>query len=220
VVYSRITLAGFEHLPTSNNSHTQTHSGTPSQGVILFVPHFVGLEAAGPAWVAECQRRGLAVPEFVNIFQAQHTEWEDALYRHGRGRFTKLAQFTRQTGIRPVIKGMRQGQHFYCSPDNDHGEKDALFIPFFGTDAATLAVLPKLSALLQAPVIPLIAKMTPTGYSIKALPPLAIMGINPLETELATLNAMLEEWVRSMPEQYFFSHRRYKTRPVGQPNIY
>jgi Kdo2-lipid IVA lauroyltransferase/acyltransferase len=215
-VNRRITLTGFEHLPST---HPTESTG---QGVILLVPHFIGLEAAGPAWVSECQKRGLPLPTFITIFQAQKTGWQNALYRHGRGRFSDVLQFTRQEGIRPVIKGMRQGRHFYCLPDNDHGEKDAVFAPFFGLDAATLTVLPKLSHLMQAPIIPLIARMTPDGYTIDVQAPWAVMGSNPehLVDELTRVNTAIETWVRSMPEQYLFSHRRYKTRPKGQPSIY
>jgi Kdo2-lipid IVA lauroyltransferase/acyltransferase len=217
VVNRRISLTGFEHLPS-----TVMHAGIPSKGVILLVPHFIGLEAAGPAWVSECQKRGLPEPTFVSIFQSQTTVWQDALYRHGRGRFANILQFVRQEGIRPAIKGMRQGRHFYCLPDNDHGEKDSLFIPFFGVPAATLTVLPKLSALLNTTIVPLIATMTPAGYQIEAHEPWPVMGNNPddLESELTLINAAIERWILTMPEQYLFSHRRYKTRPKDQPSVY
>jgi KDO2-lipid IV(A) lauroyltransferase len=219
-VNRRLVLTGFEHLPST--IHTITANTVKSQGVILLVPHLIGLEAAGPAWVSECQKRGLPVPEFITIFQAQKTSWHDTLYRYGRGRFSDVLQFTRQDGIRPIIKGMRQGRHFYCLPDNDHGEKDSIFVPFFGLLAATLTVLPKLSHLMQAPIVPLITRMTPQGYSIEVQPPWPVMSGNPndLIAELSTVNTAIENWVRSMPEQYLFSHRRYKTRPEGHSSIY
>ncbi len=219
-VNQRLILTGFEHLPST--THTITADTVKSQGVILLVPHFIGLEAAGPAWISECQKRGLPVPEFITIFQAQKTSWQDALYRYGRGRFSDILQFTRQDGIRPVIKGMRQGRHFYCLPDNDHGEKDAVFVPFFGVLAATLTVLPKLSHLIQTPIVPLIARMTPQGYCIEVQPQWSVMSSSPndLTAELSRVNTAIEHWVRSMPEQYLFSHRRYKTRPNGHSSMY
>ncbi len=211
-VYARISLTGFENLVS-----TAEKACTPA---ILLIPHFAGLEAAGPVWVAECIKRGLPKPVFTTIFQPQRSAWEDALFRRGRGRYTELSQYTRLDGIRPVIKAMRQGRNYYCLPDNDFGAKDAVFVPFFGVPAATITVLPKLSALMQAPVIPLIARMTTQGYSIEALPAMQGMGQGTLEADCAAMNIAIEGWVRTMPEQYLFSHRRYKTRPPGEASVY
>lgn len=213
-VYARINMVGFEHLPST----AKTNDTTPA--AILLTPHFAGLEAAGPAWVSECLKRGLPSPTFTTIFQPQKTRWEDALFRRGRGRYADIVQFTRLDGIRPVIKAMRQGRHYYCLPDNDFGAKDAVFVPFFGVDAATVTVLPKLSNLMGAAVIPLIARMSPHGYTITAHAAMVGMGQGTLEADCSAMNTAIENWVRTMPEQYLFSHRRYKTRPQGEASVY
>jgi KDO2-lipid IV(A) lauroyltransferase len=212
VVYSRLSLTGFEHLPNTAQA--------PEQPTILLIPHFAGLEAAGPAWVAACLSKQLPRPTFTTIFQPQKTVWEDALFRRGRGRFADLTQFTRHDGIRPVIKAMRQGRNYYCLPDNDFGSKDAVFVPFFSVPTATITVLPKLSALLGAQVVTLLTRMTATGYSVEAMPAMQGMGQGTLEDDCAAMNAAIESWIRTMPEQYLFSHRRYKTRPEGQASLY
>lgn len=221
VVYSRIRMDGFEHLPNTADIEDITDTtDTDHKPTILLIPHFAGLEAAGPAWVSECLKRGLPAPTFTTIFQPQNSQWEDALFRHGRGRYADIAQFTRLDGIRPVIKAMRQGRHYYCLPDNDFGAKDAVFVPFFGVDAATVTVLPKLSNLMGAAVIPLIARMSPHGYTITAHAAMVGMGQGTLEADCSAMNTAIENWVRTMPEQYLFSHRRYKTRPQGEASVY
>ncbi len=217
-VYARLSLSGFEHLPSTAQNPNEPIE--PIEPTILLIPHFAGLEAAGPAWVAACLAKGLPKPTFTTIFQPQKTTWEDALFRRGRGRFADLTQYTRHDGIRPVIKAMRQGRHYYCLPDNDFGAKDAVFVPFFGVPTATITVLPKLSALLGAQVVPLLTRMTAQGYSVEALPAMQGMGKHSLEADCAGMNAAIEGWVRAMPEQYLFSHRRYKTRPQGEASIY
>jgi Kdo2-lipid IVA lauroyltransferase/acyltransferase len=221
-VYKRIQLTGFEHLPSTQVSQPDGEKSIDNavQPVILLIPHFAGLEAAGPAWVAQCLQRGLPKPQFTTVFQPQRTAWEDALFRRGRGRFAPLTQYTRRDGIRPVIKSMRQGCHYYCLPDNDFGAKDAVFVPFFGQSAATITVLPKLSALMGAAVIPLVTRMTKQGYTVQALPAMAGMGQGSIEADCAAMNTAIEAWVRTMPEQYLFSHRRYKTRPEGEASVY
>jgi KDO2-lipid IV(A) lauroyltransferase len=34
------------------------------------------------------------------------------------------------------------------------------------------------------------------------------------------MNRCIEDWVRECPEQYFWVHRRFKTRPPGSPSVY
>lgn len=209
LVYSRLDLQGFEHLPTTVPS---TVVGQDAAKTLLFVPHFVGLEAAGPAWQAACVARGLPHPKLAIVFQTPRSAAELALYQKGRGRFASLKQFIRQQGIRPVLKSMKEGWTFHCSPDQDFGAKDSVFVDFFGKPAATLTVLPKLSAMLGAQVVPLVSRMTPKGYSVQALPAMQGMGQGELEADCRAMNAALEGWIGAIPEQYMFSHRRYKTQ--------
>lgn len=210
-VYARLNFKGLEHMPLA---------GPNARASILLVPHFAGLDAAWPAWVAARVKAGEVPPALTTIFQPQSTAWEDALFRHGRGRFAPITQYTRHEGIRPVMKALKAGSAYYCLPDNDFGSKDAVFVPFFGVPAATLTVLPRLSSALNARVIPVIAKMTPQGYAIQALPAWDHLQGESVEVYCAQMNAAIENWVRPMPEQYLFSHRRYKTRPPGEPSVY
>lgn len=215
-VYARLSFAGLEHMPQASGEGFE-QDARPS---ILLVPHFAGLDAAWPAWVAARMKAGQAAPTLTTIFQPQSTAWEDALFRHGRGRFAPISQFTRHEGIRPVMKALKAGSAYYCLPDNDFGSKDAVFVPFFGVPAATLTVLPRLSAALNAAVIPVIARMTRQGYSVQALPAWDQLQGQSVEAYCAQMNAAIEQWARQMPEQYLFSHRRYKTRPEGAASVY
>jgi Kdo2-lipid IVA lauroyltransferase/acyltransferase len=212
LVYSRLSLHGFEHLPS-----TVTVDAQPT---LLYVPHFVGMEAAGPAWQAACHANQLPFPKLSIVFQKPRSQFEQAIYQAGRGRFASLKQFTRQQGIRPVLKSLNEGWTFHCSPDQDFGGKDAIFVDFFGLPAATLTVLPKLSLMLNAEVVPLVARMTHQGYRIEVLPAMPNIGHGSLASDCRQLNAELEAWIKTMPEQYLFSHRRYKTRPANESSVY
>ena len=218
-VYARCTLSGLSNL-------TEQHAA--GRAIILLVPHFAGLDAANPAIAGACLHANFvrdstasptsAVPPLVTIFQPQRSAWQDTLFRHGRGRFHDALQYTRHDGIRPVIKAMKAGRWYYCLPDNDFGATDAVFVPFFGKDCATLTVLPRLAKMMNAAVIPVITRMNATGYHTEILPEMT--AFHTLETEAACtmLNAHIEAWIAPCPEQYLFSHRRYKTRPPGEPN--
>ena len=211
LVYSRLSMHGFEHLPSTAALH--------SPKTLLFVPHFVGMEAAGPAWQAMCHAKNLPFPKLSIVFQKPRSHFEQTLYQIGRGRFASLKQFTRQQGIRPVLKSLNEGWTFHCSPDQDFGAKDSVFVEFFGEPAATLTVLPKLAAMLDAEVVPLISRMTTDGYCVTVLPAIEGIGQNVLELDCRQLNAELESWIKPMPEQYLFSHRRYKTRPKNETPV-
>lgn len=213
-VYARLHLTGVEHLPQPSDPLA------PARPTILLVPHFAGLETAWPAWVAACEQLGRAAPQLTTIFQPQRTQWEDVLFRYGRGRFGDIHQYTRHDGIRPVMKDLKAGRAYYCLPDNDFGSKDAVFVPFFGLPAATLTVLPRLSNALNARVIPMVTRMTAGGYAIEALAAWDQWQGSSIEAYCEHMNTSIECWARTMPEQYLFSHRRYKTRPPGQASLY
>lgn len=210
-VYKRITLVGQEHIPI------QTSNTTPT---ILLMPHFVGLDAAMPALdlVALTDKRPTL--KLTVIFQPQKSRWEDTLFRHGRGRFTDITQFTRRDGIRPIIKAMKSGRYYCCLPDNDFGAKDAIFVPFFGKPAATLTVLPRLNKLMNAQIVPVNSQISPTGYRVEFFP--AWTGLEALSDEEVChkMNRWIESQVKPNPAEYLFSHRRYKTRPAGEPAVY
>ena len=210
-VYPRLVLNGFEYLPDTSHNN---------QAVILLVPHFLGIECVAPAWVAACAARGLPPPRFTNVFRAPESAWQRALFRAGRGRFTDTHQFEREAGIRPIIKDLRAGYVFHCSPDSDHGAKDALFTPFFGLDAATVTVVPRLARMLGAIVVPARTTITATGYQIDIEPAWTPEMIETDAAGCAAMNAMIERWAADAPEQYLFSHRRYKTRPEGAARVY
>ena len=211
VVYGRIQSTGFEHL--------STHSER-AQPKLLLVPHMVGLEAAGPAWVAACLALSLPAPRFCTVFQAPSSPTQEAIFRVGRGRYTDTTQYTRAQGIRPIVKGMREGRAFYCLPDNDFGAKDALFIPWFGLPAATVTVIPRLSRLVNAQVYALRVQLSPTGYTVSASPAWAADILADDTLGCAHMNTLIEGWARATPAEYMFSHRRYKTRPEGAPSVY
>jgi KDO2-lipid IV(A) lauroyltransferase len=204
MVYERLELQGFEHLPSTYDDK--------GEKAILFVPHFVGLEAAGPAWQAACEARGLPHPKLCIVYQQPRSAAELALYQAGRGRYASLKQFTRQQGIRPILKAIKDGATYHCSPDQDFGNKDAVFVDFFGKPAATLTVLPKLGVMLTTPIVPLVVCIAAKGYTVQALPTMHVIGHSTLEINCLKMNAELESWIKKTPEQYMFSHRRYKTQ--------
>ena len=196
-----ITLHGLEHLKSAD--------GRPT---ILLAPHFVGLDAAGVMMT-------MSTP-LVSIYARQKNPHFDARLLTGRLRFNEPLLLSRQDGMRRVLKALKDGYPFFYLPDMDFGAKDAAFVPFFGVPAATITGVSRLAKLSGARVVPCIARMTAAGYDVTLMPPWEGYPGESLEADTQRMNAFIESEVLKMPEQYFWTHKRFKTRPPGEKGVY
>lgn len=180
--------------------------------VILLAPHFVGLDMG---WTRLTLERDL-----VSMYANQKNPvFNAALYR-GRLRFGHSELLSRQEGTRRAIKALKAGTPFYYLPDLDYGRQDAIFVPFFGVPAATITGLSRLARMTGAVVLPVITRMQDDGYVVEIGAAWNDFPGTSIETDTRRMNAFIEEAVRQMPEQYFWLHRRFKTRPPGEKRPY
>ncbi len=140
--------------------------------------------------------------------------------RRGRERFPGGVVLSRQQGVRAAVRLVRDGVPFYYLPDMDLGARDAVFVPFFGVPAATVTATARLVQLTGAVVVPFVTRMTPDGYVGRFYPPWPDYPGDDVEAATRRMNAFIEDRVREMPEQYLWSHKRFKTRPDGAPGPY
>ena len=180
---------------------------------ILLCPHFVCLDIAGVA--------SRVIP-VSTIYAPQSNALFDAMLRKGRERFGPVRLITRREGIKPILRALRDGLPYFMLPDMDFGEKDAAFVPFFGIPAATLTALPRLAATARAKVIPVVATFLPNyqGWRIVFYPTWENYPGEDMIEATRRMNAFIEERVREAPSQYFWTHKRFKTRPPGEPSLY
>ena len=124
--------------------------------------------------------------------------------------------------MRATVKAMKSGRPLYYLPDLDYGRKESIFVPFFGVPAATITGLPRLARLANAAVVPCVVRMGPggEGYVLELGAPWADYPSDDVDADTRRMNAWLEGVIRTMPEQYYWVHRRFKTRPEGEPRIY
>ena len=183
--------------------------------IILLVPHFIGLDMCGT-------RLGLEI-NMVSIYSRQKgNPVLDRLLFHGRMRFGDHVLLSRQDGVRSAVKTMRGGRPFYYLPDLDYGRRDAIFVPFFGVPAATITGLSRLAQLGRATVMSCIAEMLPggAGYVLRIGEPWADFPSGDIEADTRRMNEAIEQYVRQMPAQYYWVHKRFKTRPPGEARFY
>lgn len=202
-IQSMVKIVGHEHL--------QAVAGQP---VILLVPHFVALDV-GWSWLTW---HGNLVSVYSN---QKNPVFHKKLYE-GRLRFGNSQLYSRQQGLRPIVKAMRAGLPFYYLPDQDLATKDGVFVPFFGVQAATLTTVPRLAEMTHAKVIPLIIRMLPNavGYELRFYPAWENYPTDDQTANTRQMNAFIEDRVREIPEQYFWLHKRFKTRPQGEAKFY
>jgi KDO2-lipid IV(A) lauroyltransferase len=182
--------------------------------VIWLAPHFVGLDMGGTRIITEW--RG------VSVYGHQKDPVFDRILLHGRTRFVTPALFSRQDGIRPVVRAMREGLPLYYLPDMDLGERDSIIVPFFGVPAATVTGLTRIARLAGAVVVPAVTRQLPgaAGYVLRFYPAWTAFPGADIESDTRRMNAFIEERVLEMPEQYYWVHKRFKTRPPGEPKLY
>ena len=188
-------------------------SGRP---VMWLVPHFVGLDIAGAA-TQLFQNRWVA-----SIYQAQSNPVFDAAMRRGRLRHGRGEVFARSERALPLVRAVRRGSAFFNLPDMDFGARDAAFVPFFGVPAATLLAPARLARSLDMLVQPVVVEMLPggEGYRVRFLPAWEDFPGNDDVAATARMNRWIEQEIRRNPDQYLWVHRRFKTRPAGEPPLY
>jgi len=189
--------------------HFERQRGRP---VILLGPHLVGLDAGGI-------RFSLDFP-CASMYAAQKSRALNDAMTRGRTRFDSGPMLLRTEGLRPAVKVLRDGVPFYFLPDMDLGARDAVFVPFFGVPAATVTSVARLARITGAAVVPLVTTMTDDGYVARFYPAWEDFPGDDLEAATRRMNAFIEERVLEMPEQYLWSHKRFKTRPPGEPSPY
>jgi KDO2-lipid IV(A) lauroyltransferase len=196
-----IRLSGREHLVSAD--------GRPT---ILLAPHFVGLDAGGTMMTM--------LTPLVSVYSTQKNRVFNAVLLGGRLRFNAPVLLSRQDGMRKAVKAMKEGYPFYYLPDMDFGARDAVFAPFFGVPTATITGVSRLARLIDARVVPCVTRMVADGYEVELQPAWAEYPGTSVEADTRHMNQYIETQVRRMPEQYFWLHKRFKTRPPGEMKVY
>lgn len=198
-----------QHVRLEGQQHLEALAGRP---VILLAPHFVGLDMG---WTRLALER-----DMVSIYARQKDAVFDAALRAGRLRFGRQELLSRQEGTRRAIKALKAGTPLYYLPDLDYGRRDTIFVPFFGVATATITGLSRLARLTGAAVLPVVTRMEETGWVVEVGPAWTAFPGESIEADTRRMNAEVEAAIRRMPEQYYWLHRRFKTRPPGEQRPY
>ena len=190
------------------------HELTGTGPTVIFLPHFVGLDAA---WAGVA----LMLPRLsTTIYTDQSNKLVDEWILRGRQRFGHLRLFGRVDGVKPIVAALREGQPLYLLPDMDFGPEDSVFVPFYGIPTATVPSLSRFARLGRAKVVPLLPRITAAGYEVQVLPAWDDFPSDDPLLDTALMNARLQQYIDTMPAQYYWVHKRFKTRPDGERSLY
>ena len=191
--------------------HFEAAKGKP---LILLTAHFVALDVGGN-WLSQHT-------DVVTVYSKQKDPYFDKLFFKKRTRFGQQRLYSRQDGMRSVVKAMREGHPLYYFTDQDFAAKEALFIPFFGVPASTLTTIPRLAEMTGARVVPIITKVLRygKGYELRFYPAWENYPSGDIAADTRRMNEFIEQRILEMPEQYFWPHKRFKTRPEEETRFY
>jgi KDO2-lipid IV(A) lauroyltransferase len=202
VTLKRLTLSG------------AVHELQGEQPMVIFAPHFMGLDAGWTALTQQIPRR------FTTIYTDQANKVADAWILQGRKRFGAARLFGRIEGVKPILVAIKNGEPLYLLPDMNFGPEESVFVPFYGVSAATVPSLSRFAKLGRAKVVPIITRLTRTGYDIQVLPAWQdFPSIDPV-ADTALMNVRLQGYIDAMPSQYYWVHKRFKDRPNAEAPPY
>ncbi len=202
VVLRRVKLQGALH---------ELDGDTPT---IIFAPHFYGMDAGGLALPLHTTRA------FTSIFSTHPNPALDAWFMRGRQRFGDVRMLNRADGVKPIISSLRKGGLLYLLPDMDFRPNESIFVPFYGMQAATVPSLSRFARLGRAKVVGMVTRLTPEGYVAEITPAWEHFPTDDVAFDTARMNRELERYINPIPGQYYWVHKRFKTRPPGEPSVY
>ncbi len=198
-------VEGLEHLKQAQ---------LDGKGVILMALHFTTLEI-GAALLGQKHTIDGMYREHGNLLF-------DYIQRRGRERHNLDSLAVEREDVRGMLKLLRAGRAIWYAPDQDYGAKQSIFVPLFGIQAATVPATSKFAKLGKALVVPFTQQRLAdgSGYRLVIHPPLADFPGESDEADCLRINQWVEVSVRECPEQYLWTHRRFKSRPLGEPKLY
>ncbi|MGP1666777.1 MAG: LpxL/LpxP family acyltransferase, partial [Rhodanobacter sp.] len=182
------------------------------KGVLLVGGHFSHLELS-----ARLVSQRIRIAGMYRRMDSTVFEWSVL-----RARLDYADAMFDKEDLRGTVKYLRSGGTLWYAPDQDMRSKDNVFVPFFGAPAATITATHHLARMSGAVVIPFFHRRLPQqqGYALRLGAPLQDFPSSDIVTDTARINASIEQMVREAPAQYLWTHKRFKTRPAGQPAIY
>lgn len=198
-----VQIEGLEHL------HAALARG---KGVILLSAHFTTLEIGG---------RLLAQYAPFHVMYREHKNAAfESVMKHARA--THYEKVIERSDIRGMLRSLKDNHAVWYAPDQNYGREHSVFVPFFGIAASTITATSRLAHISGAAVVPFFQERLEAnaGYRLSLQPALENFPSDDVEQDTQRINTIIETQIRRVPAQYLWTHRRFKTRPPGEADVY
>ncbi len=181
------------------------------KGVILYTGHFTTLEICGRPFKA-------LTPHFACMFSRRGNALLEEVQRRGRERIAH--ENIPRDNVRMMLRSLKQNAVVWYAPDQLYAAGQLL--PFFGEPALTNVATSRLARLSGAAVVPFSYRRLDgePRYEIRFYPELDGFPTDDLTADTSRLVQWLERFVRACPEQYLWTHKKFKGRPAPLPDPY
>jgi len=188
------------------------------KGVLFLTAHFGGWELS--AFAHSLHGHWLHV-----VMRPMDNEYLDRLLQHYRTMHGNKT-VAKDDFVRGLLAAMKAGETVGILMDTNMTPPQGIFVDFFGIPACTASGLARIALRTDAAVIPGFTIWDPDlgKYRLRFDPALQLIRTGHLEADIAAntqiFTKVIEDYVRKYPDQWLWVHRRWKTRPEGQPPLY
>ena len=216
--FPKYTPENVDHVVTYDGLENYERAYAQGKGVLFLTAHFGGWELS--AFTHSLHGHWLHV-----VMRPMDNEYLDRLlqsYRTMHGNKT----VNKDDFVRGLLAAMRAGETVGILMDTNMTPPQGIFVDFFGIPACTASGLARIALRTEAAVVPGFTIWDPVlqKYRLRFDPALELIRTGHLEADIVANTQMftnvIEDYVRNYPEQWLWVHRRWKTRPEGQPPLY
>ncbi len=199
------TIRGVEHVEQAHRE---------GQGALLLSLHFTTLDIGSAMLGQYVDYDGMYNPHKNAVYDYLQKKRREAYCTHGIA--------ISRDNVRQMISQLRKGRMIWYAPDRDLGDKNALFVPFFGVPTATLTATAQIARLGRAKIIPFTQRRMEhgKGYELTIHPPFENYPTGDDYADARRVNEFMEQEILKCPGQYFWAQKRFKSRPEGVPSYY
>jgi Kdo2-lipid IVA lauroyltransferase/acyltransferase len=192
------------------NLHAALANG---RGVILYSAHFTTFEFFWPALAPLCTR-------LCGMYKEQRNPVMNKIMTRGRSR--TYASLFAKDNVREMLRNLARNSVVWYASDQSYGGKGSALLPFFNEPAMTNTAISRIARASGAVVLPYYCcRLTDDSTYVMSIgAPLEGLPSDDSELDTRRLTALLEDYIRTCPEQYWWIHKRFKGRPASYPDIY
>jgi Kdo2-lipid IVA lauroyltransferase/acyltransferase len=172
-------------------------------------------------WELMCMAAAMLGYPLSAIYRPLDFKPLDRFFINLRGRYGTTL-YPKKNAMRPILQGLKKGELIGILLDQNTNEQSGVFVDFFNRQACTNKGLALISLRMQAPVVPLFLLREQDGFRVEFGPevPVVRTGDKDKDIKINTrqYNRVIEDVIRRYPDQWFWLHRRWKTKNPESPS--